>query len=484
MSSELLGVVFASSPWLLGSIVVYLLAYQQNSWQISHHLLALGIGSYIGYMIIALISYILAELNLRIFSVWALVAVIALIILVNLIRRSSLSATSHGHRQTRERSNASNKKSHTMSLMSRLTLVALFLWLMAIFLFVTFEAVLRPAVAWDTLLYWSKFAFDVVSVNLSETASSQAPAWGYRHPPGVVLISGWSRTAALIAGSKFLLYLPWLAIYVGMILTCIGFALSSFQNALFALSVALLIAGTPLLEAQAVLGGYADSWMAAGLLSALTWPALMNQRENQTRIFILGFVLVMSLLFLKAASVTIVALILISAIFTFLTRTAHRPKLIIFLLALLFTVTTAAAYFLSAILVEKISAFDAIIDLMPKIGPYQASVSFQLETIVTALYNLIVAWVANLSFPLAGILAIFLLSRTKLIHDGIHASYLYIFLIFISVYHVGAQIFSSHLLEYGLPGNDTSLSRISSLWLVSLILLLCAEAGSRMKLET
>lgn len=106
-----------------------------------------------------------------------------------------------------------------------------------------------------------------------------------------------------------LLLLPWLAMYIALLLAFAGLSRRLGCPPLVALGGCYALASLPLLNAQVALAGYLDLWVGSALLLAVaSW--LLWRRERRPALLLLGFTLGGSLILLKREGMVWLALFL------------------------------------------------------------------------------------------------------------------------------------------------------------------------------
>jgi hypothetical protein len=174
------------------------------------------------------------------------------------------------------------------------------------------EILLRPTFPWDAWDAWavkSKTWFllghyaPFVSAThwIAAPAGTEytGPAWSY--PAALAWLQIWFASAAG-GWIEPLVNLPWIALWIGLLLAHYGQWRALGLSALRAAAFAYVLASLPLLTVHVALAGYADLWIAALFgFAALAWMRWLLQRDANQLALAVVCVLVMPWLKLEGA---------------------------------------------------------------------------------------------------------------------------------------------------------------------------------------
>lgn len=461
LHSLLLGLL----PWGVGVGMLYALLYQPKRWHPGHHLMVMGLGSYIGYMLLALTMYQLQARNLPVFSSWLIAWGIAGVLICWVVGELG-----------RHRCKLTPKESAvpTWEFKPAEPKWLLFLigsWLIVQFGFVAYEIALRPTVSWDTLWYWTTRVVGFIQWQESNPSLDSTSLQSLRHPTTIHLLNAWAAYSGHVSGSRMFLYAPWMALYGGIIIGAVGIAWVVTRKLILGLIIANLIASSSVVAAQSALAGYADVWLAAGLFfSAVTlimahvcWKPV----AWVTWVFIIG-----TLTFLKAAGVSYTALSLVVVLMAW----GVSQSRLRWAAAAILVATAALGYSYMSGFDLSISGYRLAFDTEVNhiiVGHYVGIVN--LDELQLALHNTWHAFVSNTSYlmailiPAAALILVAIYPRYWRCFDSAYALLLGLGLL---LYGLAGQVFSDYFLTYSSPDKDTGLTRFSQGWfLVSAIAL-------------
>lgn len=298
------------TPWAFGTSMLYLLLYDRGRWKLEHHLFVIGSAAYLGYFWVAVLMAFLQRSALMVFSDWLLAFMALSVVVCLVLGKLGRMATAQKNVQT----NLTKPTQHTRRRTPWLLSTALSAWLLILIASVFWEAVLRPAVAWDTLVFWADHGHTFLEGQLNTKTLNQMPAW--THPVTIRYVGAWGGFA-LHGRSASGLYLPWFFMYLGLSLVCM--ALGKLLSGYWWLGIicAILIASSPITQAHASLGGYADFWLASGVFLALAWVAVTDHRALQATSVLatLTGLFIVSLVFLKSSGIAYSAMLLGAILF-------------------------------------------------------------------------------------------------------------------------------------------------------------------------
>ena len=153
------------------------------------------------------------------------------------------------------------------------------------------EVLLRPTFPWDAWDAWavkSKAWFLLGHyapfVSMGQWASNapvesySGPAWSY--PTALAWIQVWFASAA-DGWIEPLINLPWLALWVGMLLAHYGQWRALGLTRMRAMAFVYFLGSLPLVTVHVALAGYADLWIAALFgFAVLSWARWLEQRDR------------------------------------------------------------------------------------------------------------------------------------------------------------------------------------------------------------
>ena len=464
MQTAFYGLLVSLLPWAVGVAMMYALLYQPKRWHVGQHLIVIGLGSYIGYVILALTMYQLQARNLPVFSSWILAWALAGVMICWVIGQL-------GRYRLRLIPTTETDFGREPKLTGpRWLILLLGSWLIAQVGFVVSEVALRPATSWDSLVYWTRFTANFIEWQQSDPTEGSIRL-GRRHPSTIHLLNSWAAYAGQINEGKTFLYAPWLALYAGLLLSAIGLTLKLSGNLALGLLVGILIASSPVITAHAALAGYADIWLAAGVFFSAAILALFNVSWKPT-IAVIWIFIAISLTFIKSAGISYTVLLSGVALAAW---GVSRSRLKWATMAVL-VVIIGIGYFYTTGFDTSILGYRLAFNpdsSSIRVGRYRGEISF--TELVVAAHNIWFAFIYNTSYFIASLilLAAFL---SVALHYGFwhqfNPAYTLILGLALVLYVGLAQEFSGHFLTYSSPDRDTGLTRFSQGWfLVSALLI-------------
>ena len=457
MTSIVVHLLLGLSPSLMGATIIYALIYRANSWHPGHHLIAIGSGAYLGHLILALIMNQLQSRNLPVFSEWLLAWPIAIVLCCWVLGEIA--------RQTSKKFVVEipiiPPKRQPVRVDQIIGLGA-GLWLITIVAFVLYENALRPAVSWDMIQYWTidLNAFLQWQQTNPEEGSVRI---GYNHPSTLHLIHIWSAWLGQVTGSATWLLLPSSALYLGTLLSLLGALWALTANLNSSIALVVLVASLPMLTTHAALAGYAEPWIAGGVLISIALMQIPTTGKAKIAFALLWLFLITSFSFWKGESLAYTAMAIVAiagAVILSLRQSFLKYGLI------------SAVGILCGILYFQgfdITFLDGRLAWLPEENIlYLGRRNAKLEIIdslrlASNTYN---AWIVNGSFRLSLLAlfgAIFLFVTLKLKEGKVTAATDYAFLlsILLVAFMVLAQGISEYLLATGNASSDTVFSRAS-----------------------
>lgn len=264
-------VLLAVLPWLVGVLVTYSFASNRlRSFSAKEHISFIGLGSYIGQVLIFMPLIILKGSGLQPYSV-----TIALILMV-LFGLISITILCLSNKEILRNPTVQHADPRA-SLVRNLLIVLLCAYMAPQLLFLTHEAFLRPTVAFDSVAYWSLKSADYIRETFALTP--QASTLTDRHPPMNMLIDIWPTlaTSGLGLDLQTAPYFHKIFQHLGMLMMLAGVISSALGSMRVGLLIAVLFSSTPLIEAHISLGGYADYTVAQCLAATMT---IIAQQKN------------------------------------------------------------------------------------------------------------------------------------------------------------------------------------------------------------
>ena len=250
--------IVSALPWLIGAGVGYRLAVCFKT-PMGGGGVFIAAGGLAGYLVFAGLLFSADALFAGVFQHGMVATLSALGI--------SLAIALHG--LTRNRAGSSIEREHTGFFMLPMVYLAVIFYITTIL----------PPSGWDSLWYWSYISSGIID----HTDKGPFAAWyydeGHPHPHTVATIAAWStgiRNYFDVAGP---VYAPWFYVY----LSCCGAVAAHIYNQtrdkLYTLAVGLCFASTPLLENHIMIGGYAEIFLLASVVSATSIATIGLQNK-------------------------------------------------------------------------------------------------------------------------------------------------------------------------------------------------------------
>ena len=463
MMTAFYGLLLGLMPWAVGVAMMYALLYQPRRWHVGQHLIVIGLGSYIGYLLLALTMHQLQARNLPVFSswliAWTITGVLICWVMGQLGRRRLMTITRAKTGMAQERTSTSPKW----------LIYLLGFWLAVQFGFMVFEVALRPAVSWDALFYWTRFTSNFLEWQPADpTGGSFRPRW--THPSTIHLLNIWAAHAGQLNHGKTFLYTPWLALYTGLLLTAVGLTIKLSGDLVHGLVVGVLVASSPVITAHVVLAGYADIWLAAGLFFSATVLALITESWKPA-IAVIWIFIVTSLTSIKSAGISYTVLLSGVALAAWGVSRSHRK----WATTAALVVIIATGYFYTTGFDISISGYRLALNPESgniKVGRYTGEISF--TELGFAAKNAWFAFVYNTSYFTVFLVLLAALFSAAL-HRGVwrqfNPAYTLLLGLALLLHVILAQGFSTYFLTNSSPDRDTGLTRFSQGWFLVLALL-------------
>ena len=298
MLSTVTAIAMGLLPPTMGALSLYGVFRRQCHQSWAAGLIAVGVGAYCGPVIMALMMSVALNHGLNPLTVWMVIPAMAVVGLGWGLGSWSVT-TAH---PTPLKESAPQPPTALVTGMN----IALAAWLLLIVAWVCFEAAHRPVIAWDAVWGWGVHANTQISLALG---ASPALVDGTTHPVTVIQILTWGAYWAGQTPTKALLLSPWAGLYLGWVLVSLGLARRLGSHWTGALGVALVLASAPMVESHAVLGGYADLWLASGLVFGLAVVLGLSDTPSRLPAWAVGLAVIISAAWIKNNGLLYVAIV-------------------------------------------------------------------------------------------------------------------------------------------------------------------------------
>ena len=457
MADTIYALAISMTPWALGAAMLYAMLYQPRHWHLEHHLFIIGSAAYMGYLWVALLMAGLQRYTVPVFSDWML-AWMTLSVVVCLGLGTYARLRTARIKPTPDHQTLPRRGAHRESLWF---ISALSLYLLVLSYSVFLDTTMRPATAWDTLIFWADHGHTFLNGQLNTQSLSQMPAW--THPTTIKYVGAWGAFAVHERSSSGL-YLPWAILYLGTVMVCItlGKMLSGYWW--LGMLVGIMTASSPIIQAHASLGGYADFWLASGLVMSLGWLAITYRRifPNTITLVALTTLILISLAFIKGNGVAYTVILLSVMVVARAVTHWHWGAT----LGLIFLVTVAVLSMWTVGFDLSIGRYR--LSLLPEenliaLGQRQATLSSNSWSQIAQ--NFYHSWVNNASFY-SGVVVGAVVCVVALLTKNLRSNWLVLtsvlFMIVLTLFYgVGQHLNERQLFAYASPETDTSLSRFS-----------------------
>ena len=144
------------------------------------------------------------------------------------------------------------------------------------------EHFLWPAAAWDTVWYWAIEANEFLERDKLDIKVAPFNSFG-PHPKTLIYLMAWGGWSASIEDpSRLAPLIPWLHLYVAITVSILGFFLWKTRSLTISIVFTYIFLSSPLAETHAILGGYADLWLAyAMFLSIVFFSQYYNIKDSK-----------------------------------------------------------------------------------------------------------------------------------------------------------------------------------------------------------
>ncbi len=265
LASQLVAIL----PWVSGIFFLYLIMPKYFRAGYEFGCLMLGAAFFIGYFGLAAQIWLLDQLNLKVFSPYLFVTT-GTIFLICFIIKSHYKETSYDlARVTTETS---------FNAVSALSLI----FCLIIISFAFHEHFLWPAAAWDTIWYWAIEANEFLERDKLDIKVAPFNSFG-PHPKTLIYLMAWGGWSASIEDpSRLAPLIPWLHLYVAIAVSILGFFLWKTRSLKISIVFTYMFLSSPLAETHAILGGYADLWLAYAIfLSIVFFSQYYNIKDSK-----------------------------------------------------------------------------------------------------------------------------------------------------------------------------------------------------------
>lgn len=435
-------------PWLTGGVALSL-AFAHALPKPGYLALCLGVGGLLGIIGTSLLTIIATRLGVSLLAPWPLI-VLGLIFVASTLRLAHLSLRrGAGYANPPQRG---------------VIALAAFAYVFAIAGINAWQAVWVPATGWDTLWSWA----EISQAFIHTTQTNPIPRWEHEqtHPSTVAIISAWSAAHIPSAGGVGPAYLSWWLAWISILLIVFGFTKTITNNTNASALITVASASIPLLTNHALLGGYAEMFLSAGIAGATALLAL-SLKEHNGGFALLGIILALSCITLKNTGFIFGGCVVLG----YLACLAINNGFSKWLIGLMAVLALSAALFVITAGEQSLSF---------EIGSRQ--LTLQLANTALISRNELVSLFYNGSFSIAALLLL-----APLISFGIsggrqrNMKWANLLMPWLTSLILLGMLCASQLTDYGflyaIPGNDTGNSRLS-LPLITCTLLIFAPLWS------
>ena len=265
LASQLVAIL----PWVSGIFFLYLLMPKYFRAGYGFRYIMIGAAFFVGYFALAAQIWLLDQLNLKVFSPNLLVTTGTIFFICILIKSLSKETAVNVLGEATEPS---------FNAVSAVSLI----FCVVIIVFAFHEHFLWPAVAWDTVEYWAIEANEFIERDKLNTKVAPFTSFG-PHPKTLIYLMAWGGWSASIGDpSRLAPLIPWLHLYVAIAVSILGFFLWKTRSLTISMVFTYMFLSSPLAEAHAILGGYADLWLAFAIfLSIIFFSQYQDIRDNK-----------------------------------------------------------------------------------------------------------------------------------------------------------------------------------------------------------
>ena len=435
-------------PWVSGIFFLYIIMPKYFRSGLGLRCFMIGGGCLVGYLGLAAQIWFLDQLNLNAISPFLFLTTGAVFLICFTIK-PFLKETS-----------VETKEITTEYLYNPIFVLTLILNLVVI-TFVFHEHFLWPAAAWDTVWFWALEANDFL-LHL-ESTKEIAPFTFDRpgpHPRTMIYIMAWGGWSASITDPlRFAPLIPWLHLYLAIAISLFGFFLNKTKSLAISIVFTYIFLSAPLVEAHAIIAGYAELWIAFPIFLSIIFFCEFNKIKDNNLLFLALVTAVIPAFIKGVGSIYSISLFAIF-LFTLVVNKWRGPSIFCFF-GLLFLLT-----FSLHIVNIDFAAFGERFTINSSarlIAIGGREMFFAANEWSTVFYNLYVALFVKNSFGiLFSIAAVsymyltFLLIFRKKIELFPQVG---LFTLMSSII-IAALRHTDYFFNYSHPGNDTSLSRV------------------------
>lgn len=458
----------ALAPVAFGTTFMAILFKTSTVFPAARSLIILSSGTYLGHMSFVAILYLFPEQPINPFPIWNTLIVVSWLLLTVFtffsVSTKQVQPVFISHlRQTWGSTSATEKLLGTF----------LLAWLGANVFFITQEVALRPAVAWDSVSYWAQHP--LLSLDLLESDSQKAQRGLFqRHPNAGPWLNALSMMTSRNLLTAHFLYASWLLNYIAIVALAAGITLIISKSRLISMIVPLLLSTLPILESHTALGGYVDTWVALGIISAISVFFIATSRLQFGFAVLIYLLTVFSLLLLKSSLVTYLPIFLLLMITLLASHKTYRKYAYILLLFFALTAFVAATKGFSITIGDRLITFDPNSWVL-KVAWYEGTLTPRY--INEALQNSSSIFLSNSTYGLTLLVFVASLPALTYLHF-IHRArsvpeLLNILLSILLILHLlYGMATTTHLMATGSPERDTGASRFLLPWSVATMILL------------
>ena len=453
----LISQLIALLPWLLGALSLYILMPRYFHSDLGFKCLMIGSSFLIGYVSLAAQIWLLDQLHIKAISPFLLVTSSG-IFLATFAAKSLFKEPVTDLDDSR----TTHELNFTFCVILAIGII--------VTLFVIHENFLWPAVAWDTVWYWSIEANEFLIREGSKKDDSFSTIGP--HPKTLIYITAWGGWSASFGDPiRLAPFIPWLQLYLAIGISIFGLFLRKTESLTISIVFTYMFLSTPLVEAHASLGGYGELWLAFGLfLSIIFFNDFQETRD--IRLLVLAIILALIPTLLKGYGIAYTVAILATF---FLIPTAKKlgQSIIFVYFCLLFVMPFSLHVFNFDL--RSIGINFAILPEKEFLIAFGRELVLGANDLSRIFYNLYVAIFVKNSFGI--VFFIIAVSYIYLMIDLIFKrdmKILPIMILFTSIMCIlitGLR-YTDYLFSFSHPGNDSSLSRaLLTLFLLGFVII-------------
>ena len=328
-------------------------------------------------------------------------------------------------------------------------------WLRHAQKFIDVDLALLPVQAWEVLDWdrWHPAAFD----NYRGDRASYAHHYPYEHhhPITIVLVASYSGFVSHIFGTPYLNLAPWLVIHLSSTFLIFFVVRLLLNSSAVAAVFSLAYVGLPLVENNALIGGYAEPWIASVVLCCVVMLLLYTRRKSQAKGFLYAAIFFACLpVLIKSAGIVYTIPFLMAASFS------RYGSLSIKLLSMSFVAASSVYFLISWLgsdtlislfdrqwLLKQFSVGDVVIN---EIHAFFINTSFSVLTLVFLLCLILHLWSNFLGYN----------SATEVEKNWVFDCIIY-YAGFLYLSFFAQQLLVDYAFRFATPSSDTGNSRFS-----------------------